>query len=104
VHYIPSRIAVVLWLGAALFLPASNAAQAADQLRPSLERARPQKLALLSAASVLKLGLGGPASAYVPEAWVGTGTVKPGAADLQRALYAFILLHLFLFVLLGLFL
>ena len=103
-HYIPSRIAAVFWLAAAFFVPGANAAEAARQLVPGIERARPEKIALLSAASVLKLGLGGPSSIYVHEEWVGNGTVKPTAYDVRRALYIFIILHLMLFVLFGLFL
>lgn len=103
-HYIPSRIAAVLWLGAAFFVPGASAAEAAKQLTPFIERAGPHKMALLSAASVLGLGLGGPGSIYVHEEWVGSGTVKPGAYDVRRALYVFVLLHLMLFVLFGLFL
>ncbi len=102
-HYIPARVACVLFLAAAFFMPSVKAGEAVRKLSPAINRAAPQEIALLSAASVLKLSLGGPTSAYA-QAWIGDGTPKPTAYDVKRALQLFAFLHLLLLVLFGLFL
>ncbi|MDE3060775.1 MAG: cobalamin biosynthesis protein [Pseudomonadota bacterium] len=101
-HYIPSRLAAILWLLASLFLPSSEPRIAAGQIMPKWLAAPPLALSLLSAAGVLKLSLGGPVSVYAKE-WQGNGNPRPLAADVRRALRLFALLHLLLLILVGLF-
>lgn len=101
-HYIPSRLAAILWLAASLFLPSSQPREAASHISAKFLAAPPLAFSLLAAASVLKLSLGGPVSIYTKE-WQGTGSPRPAAADLRRALLLFALLHLLLFILAGLF-
>lgn len=104
-HYLPSRLAAGLWLMALLFLPSGKPGEAARDIREGgLDTAPPQRIDLLAAASALKLSLGGPSSVYAADkAWVGKGPVRALPQDMARALYLFALLHLFLFILLGLF-
>lgn len=102
-HYIPSRIVSVFWIAVMSFIPSANPADAVRQVTPALPGASPIALSLLSAASALKLSLGGPTSIYASGNWIGSGTARPSPADIGRALYLFALLCLFLFVLFGLF-
>lgn len=101
-HYIPSRLAALFWLASSLFLPSASPREAVHQITPMLPAASPQVLSLLSVAGVLKLSLGGPVSIYAKE-WQGSGSPRPGAGDIGRALRLFVLLHLLLFIFVGLF-
>lgn len=108
-HYIPSRAAALLWLAAGLFLPSLAPQPTTRALLRAIKGDSPTALALRSAACMLNLSLGGPASAYgvslPPEqSWVGDGTARASHGDIGRALYLFALLHLFLFLAVGLFL
>jgi len=102
-HYLPSRLAALLWLAASLFLPWVKLRETAKQIAGGVNGAAPQIVSLLSAAAVLKLTLGGPASIYA-QRWIGSGTSRPASSDVKRALYVFALLDLLLFILLGIFL
>ncbi|MDE3017077.1 MAG: cobalamin biosynthesis protein [Pseudomonadota bacterium] len=103
-HYLPSRLAALLWLSASLFLPSCRASDIIKQVTPALIKTSPPLLALLSAAGALRLSLGGPASVYAGKQWLGSGSARPGATDIRRALTLFALLHLLLFILVGFFL
>ena len=100
-HYIPSRLAALFWVAASLFLPSSQPREIAAQIGAGFFTASPNRLALLSAASVLTLALGGPVSVYAKE-WQGTGSSRPAARDIRRALTVYALMHLLLFILIGL--
>ncbi|MDE3061076.1 MAG: cobalamin biosynthesis protein [Pseudomonadota bacterium] len=102
-HYVPARLAALLWLAAAVFLPSVKWRDVARRISGGMTGGSPQALALLAAASVLNVTLGGPSSPYV-QRWIGTGTARPGVYDLKRALFVFALLHPLLFVVLGFFL
>jgi adenosylcobinamide-phosphate synthase len=102
-HFIPARLAIAFWLLAALFVPSCKWKETAQRIMAGIYNETPQGIALLSAASVLNLTLGGPVSMYADEKWIGSGTAKPMPADIKRALNLFALLHLSLFILLGLF-
>lgn len=102
-HYIPARIAAMLWLCAAIFLPYANMKEATEQVVNGMFGERPQDVAVLSAAAVLRVSLGGPGSVYVHEGWVGAGSARASQADIRRAQRAFILLHVLLFCFIGLF-
>lgn len=101
VHFLPVRLAGLLWLVAALFLPSAKATNSAQALRKMGEPAGFEGLSLSIPAFMLNLSLGGPSSAYSRE-WVGAGTPKPVAVDIRRSLYLFAVLHLLLIILLGL--
>lgn len=103
-HYLPSRLAALFWMVAMMFLPAKKMRDISKPIAEGLFTAAPQVLSVLSAALVLKLSLGGPTSIYAPAGWVGIGTARPTHIDIRRAQYLFALLHLFLFILFGLFL
>jgi adenosylcobinamide-phosphate synthase len=103
-NFIPARIAAILWMAAAAFVPSCRWKDAAKKITASIGNKSPQVVALLSAASVLGITLGGPASIYTGEQWIGDGTPKTPPADVKRALFLFALLCLFLFILLGVFL
>jgi len=103
-HFIPARLAAILWLLVAAVLPSCKWKEVAGQIAGGFKSETPQIIALLSAASILKLTLGGPASIYSNDRWIGTGTLKPLPGDIKRALNLFALLHLLLFILLGVFL
>jgi len=103
-HYVPSRLAAILWLAVMMFLPSVKLRDVTKLVAARFATAAPQYLSVLSAASVLKLALGGPTSIYAPAGWVGIGTARPTHVDIKRAQYLFALLHLFLFILIGLFL
>ena len=100
IHIIPAHIAALLWLVAAPFIGGGRWGVAAAQLRAHTNSA-PELLSLATAASVLGVTLGGPGSVYLRGKWVGTGTQRPGAADILQALYLFALLCLLLLVCLG---
>lgn len=99
VHFLPARVAALLWLMASLFLPSRTTPPQAWRLPVSVLAWRPMMLG--SAAATLRLSLGGPSSAFHRE-WLGNGSPKPVAADVQRARYLFALLHLLFLVALGL--
>ena len=102
--YIPSRLAALLWLAAAYFMPTASPAQAAQRIWEEAKFTRDsQSFILMSVAHVLQLSLGGPMSAYGDKRWWGSGTVKATPADMGRGLYLFALLNLFLFIGFGLF-
>jgi adenosylcobinamide-phosphate synthase len=101
-HYLPSRLAAMLWLAAGLFVPGADARRCWQALSPHFASAPPQSLALLSAAAALNLSLGGPGSPYGADGWIGHGTARAGAGDLRRAEVLLGLLCLLLFVGLGL--
>ena len=104
-HYLPARIAVFLWMVAALFPPSGDArAVAKILLAGRFSTAEPQALSMLAAANALSLSLGGPSSIYSHQEWLGVGTAKAMPKHIRHALYLFALLHLFLFIGLGLFL
>lgn len=100
-HYIPSRLAAVFWLAACVFMPAAKLRRAARQVSDGMKGRTPQAMSLLAAASVLGMSLGGPNSVYAQGGWIGNGTPKPMAADVKRGLMFFAVLHLFLFVFVG---
>ena len=102
-HYIPSRIAAVLWLCASIFIPSAHFYDASAQVFTGIAREKPQDIALLAAAAVLHVSLGGPMSAYVHEGWIGGGTAKVLPPDIGRALRIFAVLQLLLFCFIGLF-
>lgn len=102
-HYIPARVTALLWICAAIFIPSATIGDSASQISKGLLGESPQDIALLSASSVLHVGLGGPMSAYMHEGWVGPGTARIGDADIKRAMRAYVLLHVLLFCLIGLF-
>ena len=102
-HFIPARLAAALWLAVAAVLPSRPWKDTASQIIAGIHNEAPQIVALLSAASVLNLTLGGPASIYANERWIGTGTPKPMPGDVKRALTLFALLNFLLAVLLGIF-
>lgn len=101
-HWLPARLAALLWMVAALFLPSGRWKKSSAQIAAALAVETPRALALLSAGAALSLSLGGPGSAYSGGRWHGAGSVKASPADLRRALYLFALLHLLLSVPLGL--
>jgi adenosylcobinamide-phosphate synthase len=103
-HYIPARIASILWLFAGLFLPGANPSRAAKQIGAGLITDAPQALSVRSAAAVLDVSLGGAVSVYAGQEWYGGGTARPLHTDVKRGLYAFVLLNLFAFILAGFFL
>lgn len=103
-HYIPARVAGLLWVVVAIFLPSAHLKDSFEQVVNGLFGERPQDVSILAAGAVLRLTLGGPGSAYVHEGWVGSGTVKAGYGDIKRAQRAFALLHVLFFCLVGLFL
>jgi adenosylcobinamide-phosphate synthase len=100
-HFVPSRLSALLWVGVSLFLPSGKWKEAYRVLVDSLTRAAPGALSLRIAGIVLEVQLGGPSSIYTA-GWEGSGTARPGASDIRRALYLFALLHLLLFIGLGL--
>lgn len=101
-HYFPSRLAAFLWLVAGRFLPNGRWREALQMIQREMG-GYPDRLAVASAASVLRLTLGGPGSIHTSGAWVGHETVRAGAGDVKRALFAYLILHLLLFILLWLF-
>lgn len=100
-HYIPSRIAAVLWALVSLFLPANKWQDISQAFFVAAKSLKPRALALTMAAKALNVTLGGPGSVY-ETSWVGSGSAKAAPYDIYRALYLFGLLHLLLFILLGL--
>lgn len=103
-HFLPVRLAALLWLAASLFLPTTRVAAVFPQAIAMLvSMADAHTQALFAPANVLKLSLGGPGSAY-HKMWVGSGSPKPKAADIKRAQYLFALFCLLLLILLGIFL
>jgi len=104
-HYLPSRIAAILWPLAVALPPSGDALMVFKRIMAGnfIERF-PQSLSLLAAASAVGVSLGGPTSAYADQEWLGTATAKATAAHVKRARYLFALAHLFLFILLGFFL
>lgn len=103
-HYIPSRLAALLWLAVAVFFPSIRLRDVLHPVMAGMAKEPPQVLSLTAAAAVMSLSLGGPGSLYANERWIGGGTARPTAVNIGRALYLFGLLHLLFFVLLGLFL
>ena len=103
IHYVPSRLAAILWLAASIFLPSGKWGLSAKEIGDGMAQEPPHIMSLLAAASTLRVTLGGPASVYANKRWIGSGArATPG--DIRRALYLFALLHLLLFILLGFFL
>jgi adenosylcobinamide-phosphate synthase len=99
-HYIPARLAMGLWMIIALFWSAPKPFAMARNSAV----ATPQSISLSAAAHTLSLSLGGPMSVFAKNRWFGVGNPKAAVSDLRAALLFFTLIHLFLFVLLGLFL
>lgn len=99
-HWLPARIAFLFWFAARGFLPRETKF---PPVRALLREVNPQRLVLLAASSALGVSLGGPTSVYVQE-WIGGGPVKALPQDITRALFAYILLNVFLFLLAGFFL
>ena len=99
-HYVPVRMAALLWLGAAAFLPAARGAQGFT-VAQLLAMPDNTGVSLLAVGQKLGLALGGPMSPYGP-GWWGVGNAHPTAAELAQALFLFLLVHAFLFVMLGL--
>jgi adenosylcobinamide-phosphate synthase len=102
-HYIPARVSALLWVCASIFVPSASFYESAEQVKNGLWGEKPQDVALLAAASVLRLSLGGTLSAYMHEGWVGAGTVRAGEADIKRAQRLYLLVQLLLFCFIGLF-
>jgi adenosylcobinamide-phosphate synthase len=101
-HYVPARLAALLWPMAVLFPPPGDPAKVlAGIMSGRLFSATPQSVSILAAASSLSLSLGGPASSYTGAAWEGSGTAKATPAHLKRAQQLFALLVLTLFLLLS---
>ncbi len=101
-HYLPSRVVMLLWLVASLFISPKYTQALVQELPKVLPRLSSHLLALTCAACVLRLSLGGPGSVYAHGAWVGGGTHKALPADIRRMQHGFALLCLFVFVALGL--
>lgn len=101
-HYIPARVAGLLWIAAPLFLPSGNIRAAAMLIFPGLVGDAPRAFNLRAAAAVTKAGLGGPGSPYLQH-WTHTGNPKPLPAEVRRAQAAYVFLNLFLFVFIGVF-
>ena len=104
-HYVPSRIAAFLWPAAAMFLPSGNGIAVAKTIvAGEIDIGSPRYVSVLAAASSLSLSLGGPSSSYTDKAWIGAGAPKATPANVRKAMFLFALLHLFVFILLGIFL
>jgi len=102
IHYLPSRLSALLWLTASLFVLPVHLRNTVRAIASAMAKEPPQILSLIAAASVLDASLGGPGSAYAHERWIGSGTTHPTPAIIGRALYLFAILHLLLFLLIGL--
>lgn len=100
-HYLPARLAALLWIMAAWFLPSANIQTVASRVWKGFSRPQAHALILLTAASALRLSLGGPTSIYTGGQWLGEGTARATVPDLRRAQYLFVLLLIFLFLFLG---
>lgn len=100
-HYVPVRLAALLWLGAAAFMPAARGAERLFTTGQLLSLPDNSGVSLLAVGQRMGLALGGPLSPYGP-GWWGTGNARPLAAELGQALFLFLLVHALLFVLLGL--
>lgn len=99
-HYVPARLAAILWFGAVLFLPIKRSPGEPRHLF-FMFNFPAQKLMLAQTASSLNLSLGGPTSFYVQE-WLGNGNPKATPSDIRRAMALFIFASILLFILLGL--
>jgi adenosylcobinamide-phosphate synthase len=91
VQYIPSRISALLWAVASGFMPSADIEKSLRALG-GIVVMHPQAL-------VVKTGASSP---YAGGRWLSDGNAKATALDAGRALYALLLLSLFLFIGLGL--
>lgn len=100
-HYIPSRIAALLWTLTPLFLPSGKIDDTLHRVSHHLISDPSRQLGLRVASAVGRVSLGGPGSPYVLSVWIENGTQKPNRADVRRVQAAFVFLNIFLFVFIG---
>jgi adenosylcobinamide-phosphate synthase len=102
IHFIPARRAAVLWVVASMFLSPQKWQDMTQTFFAAVTSAMPARpLTLLIAGKAIGLSLGGAGSIYAREA-TATGPLRAQPLDIHRALYLFSLLHLLLFVVMGL--
>lgn len=99
--WISSRLASVLWMIASMFLSGAEFQKNLSAFATEVTKIPTLSYTLFTLATILKLSLGGPTSAYVNTQWLGSGTPKPTAAHVTQALILFALVHVFLFILIG---
>jgi len=100
--WVCARLASVLWIAASFIIPGADNQKTIASFAGGVTKIPTLPYLLFTLATVLNVSLGGPTSAYVNTQWIGSGTAKPSATDVTRALYMFALIHVLLFVLLGL--
>lgn len=93
-NYIPSRLCLLLWLMAMIFVPAQGLIAALKALFTSrLASAMPEEISVLAVACALNLSLGGPTSVYTSGKWQGAGSAKATSADVKRVQMLWLIVH-----------
>lgn len=103
-HYLPARLAALLLLLAAPFVPGGRPwAGVRLILRdPEKWRAAPARWPLAAAAGTLSLSLAGPASPFAPGAWLESGPARAVPRDIRRCLFLYLVALLLLWLALAL--
>lgn len=103
-NYIPSRLAVFLWIIAAIFLPSGSSIEKMEPIGNEIISSPPTRLAIAASAYSLNLSLGGNTSVYYRESTIGNGKTMLLPSDISRVQFLFSISCLVLFIIIGVFL